>query len=53
MTVKELIEALQQFPDDMEVLSACYEEIENVYEGTWVHSNYPYNKPDKQVVLLD
>ena len=47
MTVKELIKQLSQFPDDMKVLDACYEEIEYVYESTWTHSNYPYNKPDK------
>lgn len=52
MTVKELIKQLSQFPDDMEVLDACYKEIEYVYESTWTHSNYPYNKPDKQVVLI-
>ena len=52
MTVKELIKQLSQFPDDMEVLDACYEEIEYVYESTWTHSNYPYNKPDKQGVLI-
>lgn len=52
MTVKELIEELQKFPEDMEVLLADYETVEEVFEGTWTHTNYPYNKPDRQVVCL-
>lgn len=53
MTVGELIKGLEKFPKDMEVMNANYSEIENVYEGTWVHTNYPYDKPDKQVVIIN
>lgn len=53
MTVKELIDRLKQFPEDMEVMDADYMDIEHVYEWTWMHTNFPYNKPDKQVVIID
>ena len=53
MTVKELISKLKEFPDDMEVMDTMYMDIENVYEGTWTHMNYPYDKPNKQVVIID
>lgn len=53
MTVKELIDKLRQFPEDMEVMDTMYYDIESVYEGTWTHTNYPYDKPDKQVVIIN
>lgn len=53
MTVRELIKELDKFPKDMEVMDANYMEIESVYEETWTHTNYPYNKPDKQVVIIN
>ena len=53
MTVKELIDKLKQFPEDMEVMDAMYYDIENVYESTWTHTNHPYDKPDKQVVIIN
>lgn len=53
MTVKELIEKLKEFPEDMEVMDTMYYHIESVYEGTWTHTNYPYDKPDKQVVIIN
>ena len=53
MTVGELIKELENFPKDMEVMDANYMEIESVYEETWTHTNYPYNKPDKQVVIIN
>ena len=53
MTVKELIERLKEFPENMEVMDYCLMEIENIYEITWQHSNYPYNKPDKQIVVIE
>lgn len=52
MTVKELIEKLQEFPEDMEVVDMIFEDIETVCEKTWQHTNYPYDKPDKQVVMI-
>ena len=53
MAVRELIKELDKFPKDMEVMDANYMEIESVYEETWTHTNYPYNKPDKQVVIIN
>ena len=53
MTVKQLIDILNQFSEDMEVMDASYLDIVNVYQGTWVDTNYPYNKPDKQVIIID
>lgn len=52
MTVKELINKLKEYPEDMEVM-VDYMDIESVYDGTWMHTNYPYDKPDKQVVIIN
>lgn len=52
MTVRELIEELSKYDDDMEVYDCSLNEVEEVAEKTWVHSNYPYNKPDKQIVVI-
>ena len=53
MLVGELIKELEKFPKNMEVMDVGYLEIESVYEGTWIHTNYPYDKPDKQVVIIN
>lgn len=53
MTIRELINKLKEFPEDMEVVDTMYMDIESVYEGTWIHTNYPYDKPDKQVVIIN
>lgn len=53
MTVEELIKELEKFPKDMEVMDSGYMDIENIYEGTWSHTNYPYDIPDKQVVIIN
>lgn len=52
MTVKEVIEELQKFPQDMEVCDAFFEDVETVIEATYIHTNFPYDKPDKQVVII-
>ena len=52
MNVEELIAELSKFPGDMHVCDVCYIEIEGVAEKTWEHTNYPYDKPDKQVLVL-
>jgi hypothetical protein len=52
MTVKELINKLQEFPEDMDVVDYSYDDIEDVHEGTLVHNNHPYDKPDKQVIII-
>ena len=52
MTIKELMERLKEFSEDIKVIGACGMEIEGVYEGIWIHTNYPYNKLDEKVVII-
>lgn len=52
MTVGEIIKELEKFPENMEVMDASYMEIESVYERTWIHTNYPYIKSDKKVIII-
>lgn len=40
MTVKELIEKLKEFPEDMEVLNYEYFDIYDVYEDTHFDEKY-------------
>lgn len=40
MTVKELIEALKEFPEDMEVLNYEYFNVNDVYEDTYADEKY-------------
>ena len=61
MTVKQLIQELQKYPGDMPV--ATFNDISwatkddphwvRVGIATWVHDNYPYDKPDFQYVNLE
>ena len=54
MTVKQLIEKLQELPPDDYI--ASYDDITwtskdnpgdiKIVKHTWIHSNYPYDKPD-------
>lgn len=60
MTVKELKNELDNFPDDMPV--GVHFDIDwttkddphwiSVKEQTWTHSNYPYDKKDFEYVNL-
>lgn len=43
MTVKELIEKLKEFPEDMEVLNYEYFDVNDVYED--VYPYLPKNAP--------
>ena len=52
MNVRELITELRKFQEDMPVCDACYIEIDGAVEKTWEDTNYPYNRPNKQVVVL-
>lgn len=52
MTVEKLIEELSKYDKDMEVVDYMFDEIQGVKEDTWTHTNYPYDKPDKQVVRI-
>lgn len=53
MIVKELINCLNNFPQDMEVVDGCFDEIISVKQVTWEDTNYPYTKPDKQVCMIE
>lgn len=48
MTVKELIEKLKEFPENMEVLNYEYYSIKNVYEDV-----YPYIPADAPKSMLE
>lgn len=52
MKVGELIEELNKYDDNMEVYDEGLIKIIGVEERTWVDSNYPYDKPDKQIVVI-
>lgn len=61
MTVKQLIEELQKWPPDMPVATMQDINPENIADPhwiqlkqhTWVHSNYPYDKPDFEYLDLE
>ena len=52
MTVRELKEELNKYDDNMEVYDYSGYEVEGVTERTWTYDNYPYYKPDKQIVVI-
>ena len=45
MTVKELIDKLKEFPEEMAVLNDSYHDIRNVYENTYPY--LPTSAPEK------
>ena len=47
MTVKELINKLKEFPEDMRVTDYEYNDIQDVYENILA-----YNKPNEEVVVI-
>ena len=61
MTVQQLIEELQKWPQDMPI--AVYDNINwidkdkpdiiQVQNRVWVDSNYPYDKPDFLYINLE
>lgn len=52
-TVKDLINILKEYPQDMPVAvwSDPHDEIE-VEIKKWTHNNYPYDKPDIDYVAI-
>ena len=52
MKVKELIKELEKFDGDMDAVDTTYYPIDGVQEATLEHTNYPYDKPDKQVIMI-
>lgn len=61
MTVAQLIKELQKWPPDMPVATMQDinpEDIPDPYwiklkQRTWVHSNWPYDKPDFEYLDLE
>lgn len=61
MTVKQLIDKLLEFPQDMPVATIYDINPEDVDDPdwikvnicTWEHQNYPYNKPSFDYVNLE
>lgn len=51
-TVQDLIDELKKYPLDMEVRDYDFEIIEEVKIKTWQHTNYPYDKPNKDYVCI-
>ena len=53
-TVKDLIEKLKELPQDMPI--ATYNDPFDtivIKQRTWVHNNYPYNRPDLDYISLE
>lgn len=54
MTVKELIDKLKEYPEDMLVgLDYQPEWGIDLIVRTWTHNNYPYDKPDYEYLSLE
>lgn len=59
MTIEELIKELKKWPQNMPV--ACYGEIDyppenykvDISKRTWIHTNYPWNKPEFEYINLE
>ena len=47
MTVKELIDELKKFPENMRVTDYEYNDIQDVYENILA-----YNKPNEEIVVI-
>ena len=52
MTVQELIDKLQTFDPNLRVVDDYMLNIETVIQCVWVDSNYPYDRPDEDVVVI-
>lgn len=52
MTVAELINKLKEFPQDMKVQTDGFIDIDDVEIHTWEHTNYPYNLPNEDRVII-
>lgn len=52
MSVSQLIDLLKKMPQELEVYDGSWMPIESVCTATWEDSNYPYNRPDKEIVII-
>ena len=53
LSVQELIDILQKFPKDMGVVDCGFNGIIGASIRTWVHSNYPWDMPDTDYVMIE
>lgn len=53
MTVEQLINELKKYDLDLNVVDCTLNDITEVHEYTIEHNNYPYDKPDKLVLMLE
>lgn len=47
MTVRELIDRLNEFPEDARVMDCEYNDVEDVYANIFL-----YNKSDEEVIVI-
>lgn len=52
MLVEDLIKELEKHDPKLEVYDCSGYEVEGVEERIWEDTNYPYNKPDKQILVI-
>lgn len=52
-SVGELIAELEKYPKDMPVVDMNKDCLTKTYQSTWYHSNYPYNLPDTDVIVIE
>ena len=52
MNVGQLIDNLSKYDKSLEVYDCSGYEVEGVEKTTWSHNNYPYDKPDKEIVRI-
>lgn len=53
MKVKELISELSKYDPEREVYDYDYTPIVCVHEKLWVDGNYPYDRPDEKMLVVD
>ena len=51
MKVKELINKLKEFPQDLEVYDICMDKVEEIKLVHWIDPNYPYKDEDDRIVI--
>lgn len=53
MTVKELISESSKYDLEREIYDYDYSPIVYVHENLWVDSNYPYNRSNEKMLVVD
>ena len=52
MLVSQLIDKLKKMPQELEVYDSSWEPIKDVCIVISEHTNYPYDKPDEEIVMI-